>query len=119
MGRVKEADLGPEADENWKSKDPKALAHEIATFMGGQWPTRPVRKVQLAMDGVPTVRRSPGRAEPLGGRGSGAGQRQLIAAAHASRLPHRTAREPRRPRGNRGGEDAEEWSADLARLRPG
>ena len=46
-----------QADENWKSKDPKALAHEIATFMGGEWPTRPVRKVQLASDGVPTVPR--------------------------------------------------------------
>ena len=23
--------------------------------MGGEWPTRPVRKVQLAADGVPTV----------------------------------------------------------------
>lgn len=57
MGRVKkEEDLGPEADENWKSKDPKALAYEIATFMGGSWPTRPVRKVQLSLDGVPTVR---------------------------------------------------------------
>jgi hypothetical protein len=57
MGRVKkEEDLGPEADENWKSKDPKALAYEIATFMGGTWPTRPVRKVQLSLDGVPTVR---------------------------------------------------------------
>jgi len=55
MGRVKkEEDLGPEADENWKSKDPKALAYEIATFMGGSWPTRPVRKVQLSLDGVPT-----------------------------------------------------------------
>jgi hypothetical protein len=57
MGRAKkEEDLGPEADENWKSKDPKALAYEIATFMGGSWPTRPVRKVQLSLDGVPTVR---------------------------------------------------------------
>lgn len=55
MGRPKkEEDLGPEADENWKSKDPKALAYEIATFMGGSWPTRPVRKVQLSLDGVPS-----------------------------------------------------------------
>jgi len=65
MGRVKkEEDLGPEADENWKSKDPKALAYEIATFMGGEWPTRPVRKVQLSLDGVPSVRFAPGIATP-------------------------------------------------------
>jgi len=55
MGRVKkEVDLGPDPDENWKSKDPKALAYEIATFMGGEWPTRPVRKVQLSLEGAPT-----------------------------------------------------------------
>ena len=63
MGRPKkEEDLGPEADENWKSKDPKALAYEIATFMGGSWPTRPVRKVQLSLDGVPSVRTPPAAA---------------------------------------------------------
>eukprot|EP00965_Chrysotila_dentata_P214446 6188185-Pleurochrysis_carterae.AAC.3 len=54
MGRskAKEASL-PEIDENWKSKDPKDLAKEIATFMGGTWPERPIRKVQLLLDGVP------------------------------------------------------------------
>merc|ERR1712087_174242 len=55
MGRTKKVreDL-PDPDENWKSKDPKALAYEIATFMGGTWPERPVRKVQLSLEGVPT-----------------------------------------------------------------
>jgi hypothetical protein len=43
----------PDAEENWKSKDPKMLAYEIATFMGGEWPTRPVRKVQISLDGAP------------------------------------------------------------------
>ena len=54
MGRPgkKQAEL-PEIDENWKSKDPKMLAYEIATFMGGEWPTRPVRKVQISLEGVP------------------------------------------------------------------
>ena len=37
-----------EMEENWKSKDPKELAYEIATFMGGTWPERPVRKVRRA-----------------------------------------------------------------------
>ena len=55
MGRSKKAkEELPDPDENWKSKDPKALAYEIATFMGGTWPERPVRKVQLSLDGVPT-----------------------------------------------------------------
>ena len=33
--------------EKWKSTNPRDLAYEIATFMGGEWPTRPVRKVQI------------------------------------------------------------------------
>ena len=40
--------------EKWKSTNPRDLAYEIATFMGGEWPTRPVRMVQLSMDGAPT-----------------------------------------------------------------
>jgi hypothetical protein len=40
--------------EKWKSTNPRDLAYEIATFMGGEWPTRPVRKVQLVLDGAPT-----------------------------------------------------------------
>ena len=43
-----------EMEIQWKSKDPKALAYEIATFMGGKWPERPVRKVQLSLEGAPT-----------------------------------------------------------------
>jgi len=43
-----------EMEQNWKSKDSKELAHEIATFMGGKWPERPVRKVQLSLSGAPT-----------------------------------------------------------------
>jgi len=55
MGRTKKTkEELPDPDENWKSKDPKMLAYEIATFMGGTWPERPVRKVQLSLDGVPT-----------------------------------------------------------------
>jgi len=41
-------------DEKWKSTNPRDLAYEIATFMGGEWPTRPVRKVQLSLEGAPT-----------------------------------------------------------------
>mmetsp|Transcript_22242 Transcript_22242/g.36819 ORF Transcript_22242/g.36819 Transcript_22242/m.36819 type:complete len:204 (-) Transcript_22242:394-1005(-) len=54
MGRVKKQVELIDPDENWKSKDPKELAYEIATFMGGEWPTRPIRKVQLSLDGAPT-----------------------------------------------------------------
>lgn len=55
MGRPgKKQNELPEIDENWKSKDPKMLAYEIATFMGGEWPTRPVRKVQISLEGVPS-----------------------------------------------------------------
>lgn len=43
-----------EMEENWKSKDSRELAYEIATFMGGKWPERPVRKVQLSLEGAPT-----------------------------------------------------------------
>ena len=53
MGRVKQMDAGPDPEENWKSKDPKALAHEIATFMGGKFPERPNRKVQLDITSAP------------------------------------------------------------------
>ena len=41
-------------NEKWKSTNPRDLAYEIATFMGGEWPTRPVRKVQLSLEGAPT-----------------------------------------------------------------
>lgn len=41
-------------EEKWKSTNSRDLAYEIATFMGGQWPTRPVRKVQLSLEGAPT-----------------------------------------------------------------
>jgi hypothetical protein len=41
-------------DEKWKSTNPRDLAYEIATYMGGEWPTRPVRKVQLSIEGAPT-----------------------------------------------------------------
>ena len=54
MGRVKDKDdytISP--DENWKSKDPKMLAYEIATFMGGEWPERPIRKIQISLDNAP------------------------------------------------------------------
>ena len=58
MGRtrrgVKDEEAFPDPDENWKSKDPRALAKEIATFMGGTWPERQPRKVQLSLDGVPS-----------------------------------------------------------------
>ena len=40
-------------EEKWKSTNPRDLAYEIATFMGGEWPTRPVRKVQLSLEGAP------------------------------------------------------------------
>ena len=40
-------------EERWKSTNPRDLAYEIATFMGGEWPTRPVRKVQLSLEGAP------------------------------------------------------------------
>ena len=54
MGRSRrEKPIFFDLDENWKSKDPKALAYEIATFMGGEWPTRPVRKIQISLEGVP------------------------------------------------------------------
>ena len=54
MGRSRrEKPIFFDPDENWKSKDPKALAYEIATFMGGEWPTRPVRKIQISLEGVP------------------------------------------------------------------
>ena len=55
MGRVKkEQDVLPDAEQNWVNKDPKLLAYEIATYMGGTWPERPVRKVQLSLEGAPT-----------------------------------------------------------------
>lgn len=41
-------------EEKWKSTNPRDLAYEIATFMGGEWPERPVRAVQLSMEGAPT-----------------------------------------------------------------
>ena len=53
MGRTFKKPVTVDPDETWKSKDPKELAYEIATFMGGTWPTRPVRKVQLELDGAP------------------------------------------------------------------
>ena len=40
-------------DERWKSTNPRDLAKEIATYMGGEWPTRPVRAVQLSLEGAP------------------------------------------------------------------
>jgi len=40
-------------EEKWKSTNPRDLAYEIATFMGGEWPTRPVRKVQIDLTGAP------------------------------------------------------------------
>lgn len=40
-------------EEKWKSTNPRDLAYEIATFMGGEWPTRPVRKVQIDLSGAP------------------------------------------------------------------
>jgi len=40
-------------EEKWKSTNPRDLAYEIATFMGGEWPTRPERKVQLSLEGAP------------------------------------------------------------------
>ena len=40
-------------EEKWKSTNPRDLAYEIATFMGGEWPERPVRKVQLSLEGAP------------------------------------------------------------------
>ena len=40
--------------EKWKSTNPRDLAYEIATFMGGEWPERPVRGVQLSLEGAPT-----------------------------------------------------------------
>lgn len=40
-------------EQKWKSTNPRDLAYEIATFMGGEWPTRPVRKVQLSLEGAP------------------------------------------------------------------
>ena len=43
-----------EASEKWISTNPRDLAHEIATFMGSSWPARPVRRVQLSLDGAPT-----------------------------------------------------------------
>jgi hypothetical protein len=42
-----------QAEEKWKSTNPRDLAYEIATFMGGEWPERPVRKVQLSLEGAP------------------------------------------------------------------
>lgn len=41
-------------EERWKSTNPRDLAYEIATFMGGEWPERPVRKVQIDLTGAPT-----------------------------------------------------------------
>jgi len=40
-------------EERWKSTNPRDLAYEIATFMGGEWPERPVRGVQLSLEGAP------------------------------------------------------------------
>jgi len=40
-------------EEKWKSTNPRDLAYEIATFMGGEWPTRPVRQVQIDLTGAP------------------------------------------------------------------
>jgi hypothetical protein len=42
-----------EMQEKWKSTNPRDLAYEIATFMGGEWPTRPVRGVQIDLTGAP------------------------------------------------------------------
>ena len=50
MGRSRrEKPIFFDPDENWKSKDPKALAYEIATFMGGEWPTRPLLVIGLGV----------------------------------------------------------------------
>ena len=43
-----------EMAQDWESKEPRALAKEIATFMGGKWPERPVRKVALSLEGAPS-----------------------------------------------------------------
>lgn len=51
--RVKRAGL-IDPDENWKSKDPRELAKEIATFMGGEWPEREPRKIQISLEEAPT-----------------------------------------------------------------
>jgi hypothetical protein len=40
-------------EEKWKSTNPRDLAYEIATYMGGEWPERPVRLVQLSIEGAP------------------------------------------------------------------
>jgi hypothetical protein len=53
MGRIQTQDLGPDPDDNWKSKEPKALAYEIATFMGGKWPERRPRAVALDLAAAP------------------------------------------------------------------
>ena len=57
MGRAPQRMRQPtraEMSEKWTSTNPRDLAHEIATFMGSSWPTRPVRKVQLLLEGAPT-----------------------------------------------------------------
>lgn len=53
MGRVRKKGL-IDPDVQWKSKEPRELAKEIATFMGGTWPERAPRKIQVSLDGVPT-----------------------------------------------------------------
>mmetsp|Transcript_2490 Transcript_2490/g.4833 ORF Transcript_2490/g.4833 Transcript_2490/m.4833 type:complete len:212 (+) Transcript_2490:77-712(+) len=52
MVRIKKPNKD-EMAQDWKSKEPRELAHEIATFMGGKWPERPVRKVPLSLEGAP------------------------------------------------------------------
>jgi len=44
-----------EMSQDWNSKEPRELAHEIAHFMGGKWPERRVRQVPLTLEGAPLL----------------------------------------------------------------
>ena len=44
-----------EMQQDWNSKEPRELAHEIAHFMGGKWPERRERKVPLSLEGAPLL----------------------------------------------------------------
>ena len=44
-----------EMAQDWNSKEPRELAHEIAHFMGGKWPERRERKVPLSLEGAPLL----------------------------------------------------------------
>ena len=44
-----------EMSQDWNSKEPRELAHEIAHFMGGKWPERRERKVPLSLEGAPLL----------------------------------------------------------------